>query len=88
MTSVLGAKSGPGYDRHETHEPLHFCRLPSRLEETDRCCPSRLQTAFDLHSAWPEMELKVVPNAGHSMYEPGITHEIIEATDKYRRLEQ
>ncbi|GAQ81262.1 proline iminopeptidase [Klebsormidium nitens] len=48
----------------------------------DFVCP--LKTAFDLHSAWPEMELRVVPNAGHSQYETGISHEIILATEKFR----
>lgn len=33
-------------------------------------CPPR--TAFDLHKAWPSMELVLVNGAGHSMYEPGM----------------
>ena len=34
--------------------------------------------------AFPEAELHVIPNAGHSAYEPGITSALIEATDKFR----
>ena len=47
----------------------------------DVVCP--MQSAWDLHSAWPEAEFKIVPDAGHSAFEPGITHELISATDRY-----
>lgn len=50
----------------------------------DFVCPIR--TAWDLHRAWPEMELQVVPEAGHSMYDPPITHQLVEATDRMLRL--
>ncbi|KAL0026450.1 hypothetical protein WJX79_010832 [Trebouxia sp. C0005] len=49
----------------------------------DYVCP--VVTAYDLHCEWPEMELRVVPNAGHSMYDSGITHELLEATDRLRK---
>jgi len=45
------------------------------------CPPS---TAYALHRAWPEMELRLVANAGHSMYDPAITHELVAATDALR----
>jgi proline iminopeptidase len=48
----------------------------------DVVCPMR--SAWDLHRAWPEADLRVVPDAGHSAYEPGITHELIAATDRFR----
>jgi len=47
----------------------------------DVVCPMR--SAWDLHRAWPEAELRIVPDAGHSAYEPGITHELIAATDHF-----
>lgn len=50
----------------------------------DFVCPVR--TAWDLHSVWPEMELQVVPGAGHSMYDPGITSQLVEATDRMLAL--
>jgi proline iminopeptidase len=37
--------------------------------------------ALDLHTAWPGSVLRVVPAAGHSAFEPGTIHELIEATD-------
>ncbi len=48
----------------------------------DVVCPMR--SAWDLHRAWPEADLRIVADAGHSALEPGITHELIEATDRFR----
>ncbi len=47
----------------------------------DVVCP--MVSAWELHQAWPEAELIVVPDAGHSMSEPGIRSALIEATDKF-----
>ncbi|MGA9333428.1 MAG: prolyl aminopeptidase [Rudaea sp.] len=47
----------------------------------DVVCP--LRSAWDLHRAWPEADLRIVGEAGHSALEPGITHELIEATDRF-----
>ena len=41
-------------------------------------------SAWDLHKAWPEADLRLVPDAGHTFSEPGILHELIEATDRFR----
>ncbi|MHC5720763.1 MAG: prolyl aminopeptidase, partial [Nostoc sp.] len=38
-------------------------------------------SSCELHRAWPEAEFIVVPDAGHSMSEPGICSALIEATD-------
>jgi proline iminopeptidase len=43
-----------------------------------------MMSAWALHRAWPEAAFKVVPDAGHSAFEPGILHELIEATDRFR----
>jgi proline iminopeptidase len=48
----------------------------------DVVCPMR--SAWDLHRAWPEAELRIVADAGHSAFEPGIKHELLNATDRYR----
>ncbi|MBW4646920.1 MAG: prolyl aminopeptidase [Goleter apudmare HA4340-LM2] len=45
----------------------------------DVVCP--IISAWELHRAWPEAEFIVVPDAGHSMSEPGIRSALIEATD-------
>ena len=44
-------------------------------------------TAWELHQLWPEAEFIVVPDAGHSVAEPGIRHALIEATDRFSSLE-
>ena len=48
----------------------------------DVVCPMR--SAWDLHRAWPEADLRIVADAGHSAFEAGITHELIAATDRFR----
>jgi proline iminopeptidase len=48
----------------------------------DVVCP--MMSAWDLHRAWPEARLEIVPDAGHSAYEPGIVDVLIEATDRFR----
>lgn len=42
-----------------------------------------MKSAFDLANAWPNAELRVVPDAGHAMTEPGIVHALIAATRMY-----
>jgi proline iminopeptidase len=47
----------------------------------DVVCP--MESAWALHRAWPEADLRIVEDAGHAAFEPGILHELIEATDRY-----
>ena len=47
----------------------------------DVVCP--MMTAWDLHRAWPEADFRLVPDAGHAALEPGITHELVSATDRF-----
>ncbi|MFG2000239.1 prolyl aminopeptidase [Spirillospora sp. NPDC048911] len=49
----------------------------------DVCTPPA--TAWDLHRAWPEAEFHMVDDAGHAFTEPGITHRLIEATDRFAK---
>lgn len=48
----------------------------------DVVCP--METAWALHRAWPEADLVVAQQAGHSAFEPQIQHQLCEATDKFR----
>jgi proline iminopeptidase len=50
----------------------------------DVVCP--MMSAWELHRAWPEAELIVIQDAGHSMSEPGILSALVEATDQFREL--
>jgi proline iminopeptidase len=47
-------------------------------------CPAI--SAWDLHKVWPESDLKIIHDAGHSMKEPGILSALVEACDKYKNL--
>jgi proline iminopeptidase len=48
----------------------------------DVVCP--IMSAWALYRAWPEAELVVVGDAGHSVTEPGITSALVDATDRFR----
>lgn len=48
----------------------------------DVVCP--IKSAWELHKAWPEADFRVVPDAGHSITEPGIIHELVSATDRFK----
>lgn len=48
----------------------------------DVVCP--LDSAWALHKAFPEADLRIVPDAGHAAAEPGTTHELVSATDRFR----
>jgi proline iminopeptidase len=69
---------------------LQNCDLIRHLPVTivqgryDVVCP--MVSAWELHQALPESELIVVPDAGHSMTEPGIRSALIEASDRFAGL--
>ena len=44
----------------------------------DIVCP--IQQTWELHQAWPETELNIVPMAGHAAGEPALIHALITAT--------
>jgi proline iminopeptidase len=48
----------------------------------DVVCPA--MSAWELHKAWPEADLVIVPDAGHAVSEPGIVAALVEATDRFR----
>ncbi|MFN7263095.1 MAG: prolyl aminopeptidase [Pseudobdellovibrionaceae bacterium] len=47
----------------------------------DVVCPPR--SAWELHRAWKNSELVMVPDAGHAASEPGIRSALIEAMDRF-----
>lgn len=50
----------------------------------DLICP--LRSAWDLHQAWPGSDLRIVPDAGHAAFEPGIARALVAATDRFASL--
>jgi len=74
----------------ETHNQLieqvnRIRRIPAVIVQGryDVVCP--VKSAWDLHCAWPEADLRIVPDAGHSAFEPGNIHELISATDRFAK---
>lgn len=49
----------------------------------DVICP--LDNAWTLHQAWPNSELQIIRDAGHSASEPGITDALVRATEAMAR---
>ena len=50
----------------------------------DTCTPP--VAAWRLKQAWPEVELNIIPDAGHLFNEPGVLDGLIRATDKFAGL--
>jgi len=48
----------------------------------DLCTP--IVIAHDLHKAWPEADYRIVSDSGHAMTEPGIIHELVSATERFK----
>jgi proline iminopeptidase len=49
----------------------------------DVICP--MESAWALHRAWPGSILQIIPDAGHSATEAGITNALVKATDDMHR---
>ena len=48
----------------------------------DMVCP--LVSAHELHLAWPQADYRIIPDAGHSAWEPGILGALVEATERFK----
>ncbi len=61
----------------------HIRHIPGVIVQGryDVVCP--IKTAWELAQCWPGASFRIVADAGHSAYEPGITHELIRATDEF-----
>ena len=46
----------------------------------DMICPPT--SAFKLFEKWPKAKMKLVPQAGHAMSEPGISSELVRITNE------
>lgn len=49
----------------------------------DVVCPP--VSAWRLHEAWPEASFKMIEDAGHAAFEPGIASALVAATDQFKR---
>lgn len=59
--------------------------LPSVIVQGryDVVCPPL--SAYRLHQAWPQAQLRMIADAGHAGVEPGIATALIEATEQFKR---
>ena len=81
------------YFRHDIFLPPDFLlRNADRLKPIpgvivqgryDIVCPT--VSADDLHHAWPEADYVIVPDAGHSAFEPGIRSRLLQATEEFKK---
>lgn len=60
--------------------------IPTRIAQGryDIVCPIR--SAWDLTRMMPDADLRIVPDAGHSSFEPGIARELVQATEDFKSL--
>jgi proline iminopeptidase len=58
--------------------------IPGRIIQGryDAVCPP--VTAWDLHRAWPDSTLQLLPQAGHAVTDRGVLDALLEATDEFR----
>ena len=47
----------------------------------DVVCP--MESAWALHRAWPEADLVITPDCGHSAFDPPNTRALVAAADKF-----
>ncbi len=90
-----------GLARIEAHYFLHDIFLPENALLTnvarlrgipgvivqgryDMLCP--IITAHELAQAWPEADYRIIPDAGHSAWEPGIARALVSALDTFKTM--
>lgn len=94
----LTQEPGPlAHSRVQLHYALHECFIAEQaiLDSIDKIrdiptvvihgrydlvCP--LQQSWELKQAWPEIDLRIVPLAGHAAGEPGLIDALVSATDE------
>jgi proline iminopeptidase len=73
-------------DDNELLNGLHrIAHIPSVIVQGryDIVCP--VESAYQLHQAWPGSELTITPQSGHSALEPEITSHLVAATERFAR---
>ncbi len=64
----------------------HIQHIPAVIVQGryDVVCP--MMSAWELHRAWPEAKLEIIPDAGHSATEAGIIDGLVTATEEFKLL--
>lgn len=69
------------------HRMPRISHIPATIVHGRYDVVTPIKSAFDLARAWPQADLRIVPDAGHAMTEPGIVMELIAATCRYASWE-
>lgn len=93
-TALAVARLEAHYFHHQGFfEPEQLLRDVGRLHAIpalivqgryDVVCPPA--TAIRLHQAWPQAQLQIIEDAGHSAFEPGIEAALLAAMNQFRDL--
>ena len=67
------------------HDLHRIRKIPAVIVQGryDVICPVR--SAWDLHRAWPQADLQLVDDAGHSAFERSTARALVRATDRFAR---
>jgi proline iminopeptidase len=71
------------HDAQLLDEAYRISAIPGTIVHGRYDVVTPIKNAFDLKRAWPKADLRVVQDAGHAMTEPGIVHEIVDATRRF-----
>ena len=102
LSSLLEPTAALGLARIEAHYFVNNCfmqegqlldkvsqlaRIPCIIVQGryDAVCP--IVSAVELAAAWPNAELQIVTDAGHSAMEPGIRSKLIAAMERFKSIE-
>lgn len=65
-------------------ENVHTIRhIPCVIIQGRYDIPCPMESAWELHRAWPEAHFEIIPDAGHNSSEPGIMDALIRTTDSF-----
>ncbi len=62
----------------------HLHKIPGKIVHGRYDIVCAAENAWSLHQAWPQAQLVMVPDAGHSGSEPGTLAALIEATEAFK----
>jgi proline iminopeptidase len=71
-------------DNYLIEQVNRYRHIPTKIVQGryDMVCP--VISAYELHQAWPDAELHIVPDAGHSVFESGIKKTLLQWMDELR----
>jgi proline iminopeptidase len=66
-------------------ENVHKIRhIPTEIVQGRYDMPCPMESAWELHRAWPEARLHIIPDAGHSALEKSIALKLVEIMERFK----